>query len=155
MNRAIPLSLLLLLAPACDTETPTSAVVDNDSTNTVYKAWWSTSLFATPIAASKESESERAIPATDFVYALLAPGWDPASGPAPTRLVVVRSKDPLSVVRGDELHIHVSDATFVGNCETGPLLSQDDADFITQRIFPGDFVGVAYDAATCTTVPTR
>jgi hypothetical protein len=28
-------------------------------------------------------------------------------------------------------------------------LSQSDADFITQRIFPGEFATVRFDAATC------
>ena len=47
----------------------------------------------------------------------------------------------------------VSDATFVGSCAAGQPLSQDDADLVTQRIFPGDFAGLTYDARTCTMVP--
>jgi hypothetical protein len=65
----------------------------------------------------------------------------------------VKSKTTLSVKRGDTLHVRVSDITMTGNCGAGQPLSQSDADFITQRIFPGDFAGGAYDAATCTFVP--
>jgi hypothetical protein len=43
----------------------------------------------------------------------------------------------LPVGRSDTLTIAVSDGTFDGNCAAGSTLSQDDADFIMQRIFLG------------------
>ena len=71
----------------------------------------------------------------------------------PTALMVVKSKAPFSVGRGDLLHIAVSDQTFAGNCAAKEPLSQEDVDFITQRIFPAEFTGFTYDAKTCTMKP--
>lgn len=149
-----------LLAAGCETETASSAIVhdgypaiadggDPSTEVTVYKVWWTTTLFLDPVVPGADSDSQRIVPATDYAYALLAPGWGPKSGAPPTVLVPVRSADKLSVSRGDTLHIDVSDATFVGNCAAGKPLSQHDADFITQSIFPGDFDAVTYDAKTC------
>ena len=137
----------------CEGETATSALVQNsfqvgpDSGNapsgvTVYRAWYFTTAFVDPVAPGASSDTQRTVPATDYVYAVLAPGWDPSSATPPTTLIPVRSKGKLSVGRGDTLMIDVSDATFDGNCAGGARLSQDDADFITQRIFPGQFASV-------------
>ncbi|MEO8799531.1 MAG: hypothetical protein ABI551_16685 [Polyangiaceae bacterium] len=81
---------------------------------------------------------------------MLAPGWDPTSSEPPTNVVVAKSNDVLSVQKGDALHITVDDAHVTGNCATGHLLSQADADKITNTIFAGEFEGYTYDAATCT-----
>ena len=154
----------LLCWMGCEGETPTSAVVQNsfqvvpDAGNppsgvTIYRTWYFTTAFVDPVAPGSSSDTQRTVPATDYVYAVLAPGWDPTSAPAPTTLIPVRSKAKLSVARGDTLMIDVSDATFDGNCARGSRLSQDDADFITQRIFPGQFASVTYDAKTCTATP--
>jgi hypothetical protein len=151
-------------AIGCDTETPTSAVVDDaypavpdggDPTKeiTVFKAWWQTTLFLDPVAPGGESLAQRTVPETDYAYAILAPGWDPTSMAPPTTLIPIRSNDKLSVSRGDTLHITVSDVTFTGNCAAGKSLSQADVDFITQNIFPGDFATVTYDAKTCVATP--
>jgi hypothetical protein len=155
--------LVLVPIAACETETPTSAVVDNgydpipdggDASKelTVYKAWWSTTLFTAAVAPRAESEPERTVPASDTAYAILAVGWDPSSStpPDPTTLVPVQSSGKLSVARGEALHIRVSDDSFDGRCNAGRALSQDEADLITRRIFPGEFVDVVYDAKTCT-----
>jgi hypothetical protein len=157
---------LILLAPfalfACETEDATYAVIDNDYPSmadggdptrqtTVYKVWWSSSLFSAPVAAETESDQGRVVSSGDFAYVLLAPGWDPTSADPPTILVAAKTRDSLFVKRGDTLHIRISDATVVGNCgapTSGPL-SQDDADFITQRIFPAEFQSGTYDAKTC------
>ena len=157
----ICLSCFLLLA-ACSTSGPTSALLLNEfpsasvagakDSMTVYKGWWSVALFAAPVLAGQTSDPERAVPGTDYGYALLAPGWDPSSGTPPTRLIPVRSAQRLSVGRGDTLNFLVSDSQTLGNCAGGHALSQDDADFITQRIFPGEFANVNYDATTCTAV---
>ncbi len=144
---------------ACDTSNPTEAVLHNgypagDSTSaaspTVYKAWWSVAEFRDPVLAGEESAPVRVVEGEDFAYALLAPGWDPASGTTPERLVPVRTIDRPSVTRGDTLRIVVSDTTTLGDCAKSSPLEQADADFITQRIFQGEFVGQRYDAATCT-----
>lgn len=158
------LAATLILPAACDTETPTSVVVDNafpavgDSSvdaevMTVYQVWWRTTLLENPVAPGAESERERTVPGSDYAYVLVAPAWDSASGRGPTRLLALRSAAALSVARGDTLHIAVGPAGFVGNCAAGTALTADDADLITTRIFPGAFSGVHYDPATCTTTP--
>jgi hypothetical protein len=172
MKRFLALGLLStacaaasLTSTACDTPNPTNAVVDNaypeladggdPSTQVVvYKAWFVTTLFTEPVLPAQSSDERRSVPATDSAYALLAPGWDPEGTAPPTALIAVQSKGKLSVRRGDVLHLAVSDATFTGNCAAKQPLSQADADFITQRIFPGDFANVTYDATTCTSAPT-
>lgn len=162
-------SLLLVLlgfmvAIGCETETATTVVVDNDypavpdggdtsTETTVFKVWWVTSLLPDPVAPGNEGQPQRTVPNSDFAYAVLAPGWDPSSQVPPTRLIPAKSSIKLSVARGDMLHVHVSNGTFAGNCAAGQALSQDDADFITQRIFPGEFAGETYDAKSCSTSP--
>jgi hypothetical protein len=147
---------------ACDGETPTRAVVANAYSDlpdragpsteiVVYKAWWGTTLFADPVIPGSTSDELRTVPAEATAYALLAPGWDPASATAPTTLIPVRSIAKLAVSRGEVLQITVSDATFAGRCSAGQPLSREDAAFITERIFPGEFTDRIYDAQTCTT----
>ena len=149
---------------ACNTSDPTQAVVDNGypalpdggdpATQTVvYASWWSVTLFSTPVPAGAESDPARAVTSTDVAYAVLAPGWDPSSTTAPAALIPVKTATSLHAERGDTLHIVVSDATVIGNCAAGKPLSQEDADFITQSIFPGLFAGVTYDASTCVATP--
>ena len=148
-HRALSL-LLLAFAAACETPDPTKAVVENAYSGTViYKAWWAATLFDAPVLPGEASDEQRSVPETDFVYALLAPGWDPDSGSPPARLIAVKSKQKLVANRGDTLHIVVSNGTFAGSCDAAQPLSQEDADFITRRIFPGDFANVTYDARMC------
>ena len=170
MNYPRPLSILLLMAcsggaaavTACETETPTPSLIENaypappdggDPTKqtVVYRAWWVSTSYPEPLAGGTSSSEFRSVPATDFAYAVLAPGWDPASTSPPTRLLVVKSKGPLEATRGETLRITVSTETFTGDCDAKQPLSQDDADFITQRIFPGAFANRTYDARTCVT----
>jgi hypothetical protein len=152
----------VLLAPlsGCD-DTPTTAIVENGyapaassgETTTVFQVWWSTTLFPAPVAAGASSESERSVPGSDFAYALLAPGWSPDAGGAPSHLVAVRSADRLSVATHDRLRIVVAPGAFVGDCATGSRLAADDARLITESIFPGPFAGATYDPTTCSTNP--
>lgn len=141
---------------ACETSDATQAVLDNaySATDargnvTVYAGWWSVAAFFEPVPAATESAPIRVVQGTAPAYLLLARDWDPTTG-APATLVPVRTHDALTVSRGDTLHIRVAPETVDGDCATGAPLSQDDADFITQRIFPGAFANVIYDAATCT-----
>ena len=156
----------LLCWMGCEGETPTSAVVQNsfqvvpDAGNppsgvTIYRTWYFTTAFVDPVAPGSSSDTQRTVPATDYVYAVLAPGLDPTSATPPVTLIPVRSKSKVVVARGESLAIDVSDLTFDGNCAAGTPLSQDDADFITQRIFPGDFASVTYDAKTCAARPIQ
>jgi hypothetical protein len=94
------------------------------------------------------------VPASaNTAYVILAPGWDPKSPTPPTSLVGMQSRNGFGVELGDTLQIPVDDATFIGNCASGSSLSQAQADFITQFVFPSDFATLRYDAATCTTAP--
>ena len=68
-------------------------------------------------------------------------------------MIPAKTNGPISVDKGNVLHITVDDAHVVGNCAAGHLLAQADADFITQNIFPGEFAGMTYDAAACSLVP--
>ena len=147
---------------ACETPNPAQAVLDNEypvsDTNvhnsiTVYKGWWSVAEFGEPVLAGAESDPVRVVKNSDFAYALLAPEWDPESGTPPSKLVPVRTIGKLTVTRGETLHIAISDVTTRGNCASAEPLSQDDADFITQRIFVAEFIGLTYDAAICTASP--
>jgi hypothetical protein len=153
--RALILISAAALFTACETEDPTFALIENGYAQgvVVYKAWWETTLFTDPVLPGASSAEQRSVPESDTAYVLLAPGWDPAGGEPPKTLVPARSKAPLRVERGSTLRITVSDATFAGNCAAQQPLSQEDADFITQRIFPGEFATVTYDARTCTSTP--
>jgi len=156
----VPLAVAALAG--CATADPTTAVVDNGyaahdadpSTDvTAYKAWWSVALFPEPVAAGQSSDPIRVVPGNDFAYALLAPGWDPATGSTPASLIPVQTTQRISVDRGETLHILLSDSTTIGNCASGRPLSTEEAAFIVDRIFPGDFAGVVYDPSTCVATP--
>jgi len=151
---------------ACRTEDPTFAVVENGYPvleeggnpalqTVVYKVWWGVTLFDDPVMPGATGAEQRGVPESAVAFALLAPGWDPASGKPPTTLIPVMSRDFFVVKRGDTLQMRVSDDTFGGNCATRQTLAQEDADFITQRIFPGEFEGVTYDPRTCTSIPLQ
>jgi hypothetical protein len=148
--------LVLSALSGCETADPTIAVVDNGyAADAIFKAWWSVALFPDPVAAGQTSEPERVVPGTDVAYALLAPGWDPAAKDKPPTLVPIRTKAKLTVDRAGTLRVMISDATTVGNCAAGNPLSADDAAFIVDRIFPGEFAGMTYDPSTCTGRPVR
>jgi hypothetical protein len=146
------------LLPACN-DTASTVVVTNaypadaeggaPAAMTVVKLWWMTTLIADPVAPATTSAAERAAPGDDFAYALLAPGW----GAPPDALIAARSRERLSVARGEQLRIAVSDDTFIGNCAAGRPLDADTATLIVERIFPGDFAGATYDPSTCVTTP--
>ncbi len=153
--RNVPLALALLGTVACDTP-HTQVIVENAyptaSGNVVYRAFWEADSFTAPIAPGSSSDPEDSLFASaNTAYAVLAPGWDAASGSIPTSLVVLQSRSGFALAFDKTLTISISDATFAGNCSTGSVLSQADADFITHNIFAADFVGLHYDAATCTT----
>jgi len=134
---------------------PTTADGGFDSAKSiaVYKGWWLVTVFTDPVAAGTDSDPHRVVSGNDAAYVILAPGWDPTSGTTPTVLVPAKTNGPIAVSKGDVLSINVDDAHVTGNCATGHPLAQADADFITQSIFPGDFTGFTYDAATCTLTP--
>ena len=150
---------------ACETPDATQAILANaypqiadggDTTKemTIWKAWYAVSQFADPIAPGQDSPANRLVPVNDVVYVLVAPGWDPASTTPPTALIAMKTSATHPVARGETVRIEINDDTAVGNCAAGKPLSQADADFVTQIIFPGDFAGAHYDAKTCTAVPS-
>ena len=144
-----------LVGFAC--EVPTTVVaVENQyptaSNDVVYRAFWQAVRFDMPLAPGNTSDELPTVPASaNTAYALLAPGFDPASTTRPTSIVVLESKSGFSIPLDTTLHIPIDDTTFAGNCAAGSFLSQDQADFVTERVFQADMTGLIYDAATCTT----
>lgn len=120
---------------------------------TIYKVWWKATLIVDPVPPDGASAVARTVPGSDHAYALLAPGWLPESGAPPTVLVAAQSAERLSLGRGAQLEILISDDTFIGNCAAGRPLDAESASLIVERIFPGDFAGASYDPTTCATTP--
>jgi hypothetical protein len=133
---------LLLLCCACDDAT--TVVVDDAYTDDtlVLEVWWSETLVPDQVAPGGESPAYRTTPSLATAYAVLERGGD---------VFVARTSMPLGVQRSAELHIVLSPQTIIGDCATSAHLTQPEADFITQSIFPGRFSGAVYDAATCKT----
>jgi hypothetical protein len=147
--------------PAIGCDTPhTDVVLDNDypvsrtDALVVYRASWQAVTFQDPIAPGSSSDLQSTVAASEnTAYVVLAPGWDPASAVAPTSFVVLQSRQGFGVHLNNTLHISVDDMTFIGNCAADSFLSQAQADFITQLVFPADFASLHYDAASCKTTP--
>jgi hypothetical protein len=137
----VALAIVALPLAACNDAATTVFVANGSADLTVSKVWWNATLIPESVAPRRASAVQRAVPGDDFAYALLAP------------LIPARSAQPLSVARGDQLEILVSDDTFVGDCAAGEPLDADTAQLIVERIFPGDFAGATYDPVTCTTTP--
>lgn len=146
----------VLAATACDTP-HTNVVFDNDypaspTALVVYRAQWQAVIDDAGIAPGEASDPQDTIGASEnTAYVVLAPGWAPASNTAPSSIIVLQSRQGYAVHLNNTLHIPIDDATFAGNCAAGSFLSQTQADFITQLVFPGDFTYLRYDAATCST----
>jgi hypothetical protein len=119
---------------------------------TIYVAQWQAVAFADPVPPGASSDAKDANPCSpNTAWAVLAPGWDPASSQGPGSFVVLESRSGFGAELGDTLTIPVDDAHFAGNCAAGSTLTQAQADFITQTVFASVFAGLRYDAATCTT----
>jgi hypothetical protein len=157
---ALSLALVVTGCDYVDTRY-TYVTLDNDypasaaTPLTVYRAYWQAVAFTTPVSPGTSSGPQSTVPCSaNTAWVVLAPGWDATSTVNPTTFVVLQSRQEFGVNYGDTVDIPVSDATFAGNCASGSFLSQDQADFITQFVFPSVFCGLRYDAATCTTSPS-
>ncbi len=155
----VAVGLFAHLAVGCDAP-HTTVVVENRYPTTsaaplvIYRATWHAVALQTPVLPGSSSDAIMSVPASPVsAYVLLAPGWDPKSATPPTSLVVMQSRGGLGLNLDETLHISVSDTDFVGNCASGSFLSQEQADVITQLVFPNDFGSFSYDAKTCTTTP--
>jgi hypothetical protein len=144
------------LAAACDIP-ETFVVLDNNYPTdaaallVAYQASWQAVSFPAPVPPGGSSEPQSTVAASpNTAYVLLAPGWDPTSPAPPASIIVLQSRDGFGVHLGDTMHIPLSDSTFVGNCAAGSVLTQAQADFITEFVFPRAFGSLSYDAATCT-----
>jgi hypothetical protein len=144
-----------------DSAPQTAVVVDNRYAATasdalvIYDAYWlNVSFQGQPLRPGASSAPQTAVPTSgNAAFVVLAPGWDPTSPGPPTRFVLLQSRAGFAVALGDTLHIPVDDAAFEGNCAAGSRLTQAQADFLTEIVFPGDFAGLRYDASTCATTP--
>lgn len=135
------LALVVLVLGLLGCDDATMLVVDNgyaDST-VVDALWWSETYVPDGVSAGHESPAYRTVPGDDIAYVVLERDG---------RVFVAETAKPVSVERQDTLHITISPTTLVGDCATSTL-TQAQADFITQRIFPTRFEGAIYDAATC------
>lgn len=155
--RALACGLASLSVAGCDTPS-THIVFDNRYSQeaavplVVYDALWVASSLPAPLLPGASSGPLGTVPASaNTVYAVLAPGWDPASGSLPASLVASQSRSGFAVELDGTTHVPIDDTTFAGNCAAGSPLTQEQADFLTQRVFANHFAGLAYDAATCTT----
>ncbi len=153
--------VLLALAGGCDQTPHTAVILENDYPSNatqplvVYQAYWQAVAFTDPLEPGASSAPQTTEPTSaSTAYVILAPGWDPDASAAPTSLIVLESRSPLSVDFNYTLHVPVDDSTFVGNCAAGTQrLSQSETDKITQLVFPCAFASFTYDAATCTVTP--
>lgn len=156
---------LVSLAVGCagigDSAPKTTVVLDNRYAPTatdqrvVYRAFWQAVSFQRPVAPGASSDPQDTVPASEnTAYAVLAPGFALTSTTPPASMIVLRSKQGFKVRLDETLHIPIDDTTFVGNCAAGSFLTQEEADFITQRVFARDFMMLSYDAATCTSAAT-
>ena len=147
--RQLGLPFLMLCACAgFPNETPvTHVVVDNrfPAGLVVYRAYWQAVSFDAPVLPGASSAAQEAVPSsTNPAYVLVAPSS------APTSFVVLQSRVGFDASIGHTTRIPVDDTTFAGNCAAGAPLTQAEADFVTRLVFPSDFAGRSYDAATCT-----
>lgn len=166
MRLVWPLFRMLLVAASvalvgCDTP-HTAVVFQNDYPGSaaaqlvVYRAFWEATSLQDPLLPGARSDPLDSVAASpSSAYVLLAPGWDPASSTPPTSLIVLQSTNGFELHFNDTLRIVIDDSAFAGSCAAGSFLSQDQADFITQRVFASDFAALTYDAATCTTRSAR
>lgn len=121
----------------------------------IYDAYWQVSFAGNPIVPGASSAALPAVPTSgDSAYVVLAPGWDPSSGTSPTSFIVLQSRSTYALALDGVLTIPVDDTGFEGNCAAGSLLTQEQADFLTQIVFAGDFAGFTYDPSSCTTAAT-
>jgi hypothetical protein len=151
-------ALLFAAAAGCDSP-HTTATIDNQYPSgsapelVVFTAFWQSARFSTPIPPGSASDPQNTPSASEnTAYVVLAPGWDPSSASLPLSFVVLQSKAGFAVHIGEALVIPVDDTGFAGRCAVGSFLTQDQADFMTQRVFADTFAGLHYDASTCTTV---
>jgi len=138
----------------------TTVIVDNTyepsvvGSRVIYRATWEAVQIDAPILPGASSDPQPTVPASDnTAYVLLAPGWNPASTTPPTSFIVMQSRLGFAVDLYGTLHIPVDDATFAGSCDAQSPLTQAQADFITQSVFPEVFAHVHYDAFNCITSP--
>ena len=153
--RQLGLACLTLCAASCagfpDEAPTTHAVVENryaaPGGPVVHRAYWQAVSFDDPVLPGTSSVVLEAVPSSpNRAYVLLA-------GPGPSTFVVLQSRVDFGATLGHTTRIPVDDATFTGNCAAGAPLAPAEADFITRLVFPDDFAGRTYDAATCTTTP--
>jgi hypothetical protein len=159
---ALPRCALAVLAAGCmNLDTPHTSVdfengypASSSPPPVLYRAYWGNVSLPAPLVPGDSSGPQSAVPASDnTAYAVLAPGWDADASARPASLVALLSRSPFALHLDDTVHIPVDDTTFAGNCAAGSMLTQAQADFITQIVFPDAFAGTRYDAVTCTATP--
>ena len=148
----------VVFGTGCFPRPDTSVVLENDyprdaaAAYVIYQAYWQAVSFDAAIVPGAASDVMPTVPASgNTAYVVVAPGWDPSSNTPPRSIVVLESAGQFAVNLDDTLTIPVSDETFIGNCAAGSALTQTEADFITNLVFPGRFAQLHYEAKDCTT----
>ena len=133
-----------LLTASCDyIDTPTRTSCWTTTTRRTRRclssstARWQAVSFRIPLAPGASSDPQSTVScSTNTAWVVLAPGWDPTSATPPASFVLLESRLGFAVDLGKTVHIPVDNQNFAGNCATGDPISQSDADFITQLVFP-------------------
>jgi hypothetical protein len=145
----------LLAVAACDVPDTRAVLYDQfvaSTKNVVFAAQWENIAFTTSLAPGEASPPEPAFESSGTpAYVVVAPDFDLSSPEPPATLLLLESKQLIGVALGTGVTIAVDDTTFTGDCDADSMLPQADADLMTERVFPGLFVGRRYDAATCMT----
>ena len=128
--------------------TTTFVVLDNDYPATSWACRLQSRLAGRVLPGRRSppgssSAPQDTVPASaNTAYVVLAPAAGTRrAGAPPTSFVVLQSKQGFGVDLSDYPRYPVSDATFAGNCAAGSFLTQSQADFITQLVFPDVFGG--------------
>ena len=154
-SAALAAACCALAGAGCDTPS-TDVVLDNDypaygtAPLVVVRGAWENAVFTDVLPGESSAPLSTVAASESTAYVVAAPGWDPASGEAPTAIVVLLSRGGFALHWDQTLHIPVDDAHFAGNCAAGSPLTQAQADVVTGYVFPALFASYTYDAATCT-----
>ena len=142
------------LSVGCDLEPAKGSVVNAfaaDSSSTIVKVWYRTTLFTTALRPGEESPQKPLGTGDEPAYALIALDYEPDGGTS-SRHIVVRTKDAMSTKDDGQVKLTFSPTTATGPCSGSPPLAQEEYDSIAQRIFPGDTVQ-PLDGIVCSATP--
>lgn len=146
---------LAVSSMACAPEPAKASVVNAfpaASPNTIVKVWYRTTLFTDAIQPGDESAQKPVGTGSEPAYALIALDYDPEAGTS-SRKVPARTRDSIETKDDDQVKLTFGADTATGPCVGGTPMTQEEYDFIAQRIFPDDLLE-PIDSVVCGTVAT-